>query len=83
MAEKAQAPGVPSDRDIQILAYQFWLQRGAPFGSPNIDWFRAEDELKNHGSDNDPALTTIAKKIGQTLGAIETLASDALPGKSK
>jgi hypothetical protein len=24
------------------LAYQFWEQRGRPFGSPEVDWFAAE-----------------------------------------
>jgi Protein of unknown function (DUF2934) len=83
MAEMTQVSGVPSHSQIEILAYQFWLDRGAPFGSPDIDWFRAEDELKNHGAQGEPPLTTIAKKIGQTLAAIETLASNALPRNSK
>jgi hypothetical protein len=34
----------PSLRDDAIakLAYQFWLERGSPEGSPEADWFRAE-----------------------------------------
>jgi hypothetical protein len=24
------------------LAYQYWEERGRPFGSPEIDWFAAE-----------------------------------------
>ena len=31
------------------LAYQFWLERGCPVGSPEQDWFRAEDELRARG----------------------------------
>jgi hypothetical protein len=27
------------------LAYQFWEQRGRPFGSPEVDWFAAEKTL--------------------------------------
>lgn len=27
------------------LAYQFWEQRGRPFGSPEADWFSAEKAL--------------------------------------
>jgi Protein of unknown function (DUF2934) len=25
-----------------FLAYQFWMERGSPVGSPSEDWFRAE-----------------------------------------
>jgi hypothetical protein len=25
-----------------LLAYQFWMERGCPVGSPAEDWFRAE-----------------------------------------
>ena len=27
---------------VAKLAYQLWEQRGRPFGSPEVDWFRAE-----------------------------------------
>ena len=27
---------------LEALAYQLWLQRGAPIGSPEADWFEAE-----------------------------------------
>jgi hypothetical protein len=30
---------------VENLAYRFWLQRGRPIGSPDVDWFHAEDEL--------------------------------------
>jgi len=29
----------------QKLAYQYWLDRGRPFGSSEIDWFAAEKSL--------------------------------------
>jgi hypothetical protein len=32
---------------VAALAYEFWLQRGCPIGSPEEDWFRAEAEIKN------------------------------------
>jgi hypothetical protein len=32
--------------DIAALAYQLWNDRGCPIGSPDEDWFRAENELK-------------------------------------
>jgi hypothetical protein len=30
---------------IEKLAYQRWVERGRPLGSPDEDWFRAEQEL--------------------------------------
>jgi len=37
----------PEDQqEIAILAYQFWQERGCPIGSPEEDWFRAEQSLK-------------------------------------
>ena len=30
---------------IAALAYVLWQQRGSPVGSPDYDWFRAEQEL--------------------------------------
>jgi hypothetical protein len=27
---------------VAKLAYKLWLQRGRPFGSPEVDWFAAE-----------------------------------------
>jgi Protein of unknown function (DUF2934) len=32
---------------ISALAYELWIQRGCPLGSPEVDWFRAEKELKS------------------------------------
>ncbi len=29
-----------------VLAYQFWEERGCPVGSPEVDWFRAEEEIR-------------------------------------
>jgi len=30
---------------IEKLAYQLWEERGGPLGSPDNDWFRAEQEF--------------------------------------
>ena len=32
--------------EIAALAYQLWNDRGCPVGSPDEDWFRAEELLK-------------------------------------
>ena len=29
------------------LAYQLWILRARPVGSPEVDWYRAEEEVKN------------------------------------
>jgi len=37
---------ISSDRgNIARVAYQHWLERGCPIGSPEDDWFRAEQDL--------------------------------------
>jgi hypothetical protein len=30
---------------IEKLAYRFWEERGRPFGSPEVDWQKAEREF--------------------------------------
>jgi hypothetical protein len=32
---------------IEALAYQLWLERGCPAGSPEVDWLRAEHEMRD------------------------------------
>jgi hypothetical protein len=39
----------PSTQDTDIIAaraYELWMQRGCPIGSPEIDWFEAEAEVR-------------------------------------
>jgi hypothetical protein len=31
--------------EIAKLAYEFWQRRGRPLGSPEIDWYAAENAL--------------------------------------
>jgi hypothetical protein len=33
---------------VQELAYQHWEKRGRPFGSPEGDWFAAEEALRSY-----------------------------------
>ena len=30
---------------VEKLAYKLWVQRGRPFGSPDVDWFAAEQAV--------------------------------------
>jgi hypothetical protein len=32
--------------EIARLAYSYWQARGCPIGSPEEDWYRAENELR-------------------------------------
>jgi hypothetical protein len=36
---------IPTYEEIAVLAEQFWNERGRPFGSPEVDWLRAEATL--------------------------------------
>ena len=36
----------PDQGQIAELAYYYWCDRGCPHGSPEEDWFRAEEDLK-------------------------------------
>ena len=33
--------------EIALRAYGLWQERGSPIGSPEEDWFRAEQEIGN------------------------------------
>jgi hypothetical protein len=41
----------PEHEEIERLAFENWQQRGRPIGTPEEDWFRAEDEVKQHLSE--------------------------------
>ena len=36
------------DKAIAQRAFEYWNERGRPFGSPEEDWYRAEREIKSH-----------------------------------
>ncbi len=35
----------PTEERISALAYELWIQRGCPIGTPEEDWCRAEEQL--------------------------------------
>jgi DUF2934 family protein len=45
MASRYIATTIAHD-EIATLAYELWQARGCPFGSPEVDWSRAESELR-------------------------------------
>ena len=46
----AQADANSNYEKIKALAYQLWVERGSPVGSPEQDWYRAEAQLNQRGS---------------------------------
>jgi hypothetical protein len=41
------APILLTELDVANLAYQRWVKRGCPEGSPQEDWYEAEHELQS------------------------------------
>ena len=52
----------PKHVETACLAYQNWQRRGCPVGTPEEDWFRAEEELKQ--SLNEPSNSSETGKQG-------------------
>jgi len=58
---------------VENLAYKLWAQRGHPLGSPDVDWFAAEQAVYASlvaagtitSSSNDPQ--NIRKEIGRWM----------------
>ena len=42
---------IEKQQQTALLAYQFWMARGCPVGSPAEDWFRAERALNSRQSE--------------------------------
>lgn len=36
----------PDEQAVAALAHNLWSERGRPHGSPEIDWFRAQEILR-------------------------------------
>ncbi len=69
-------PGAPTSHlhdEVELLAFKFWMERGAPIGTPDVDWFLAEKELTGPTESADPVLLGIAKTIGTALGSVAAL----------
>jgi hypothetical protein len=51
LAQTPNAATAPLEhKRIARLAYSYWEARGCPPGSPEEDWFRAEEELRRRQS---------------------------------
>lgn len=50
IAEEAASENPEERKDINVLAYQYYLERGGQHGSDEEDWYRAEREVRNRRS---------------------------------
>jgi hypothetical protein len=67
-----------SHEQIELRAYQFWEDRGRPCGTPQIDWFRAEQELAI--IEPEGVLLRVAREVGSAVGnAVAFLTDVTLP----
>ncbi len=41
----AAESAAPTHEEVAQLAYHYWEARGRPLGSPEEDWFRAEQDV--------------------------------------
>jgi hypothetical protein len=58
------AGSASAHRQTERLAYALWDGRGRPFGSPEVDWFRAEDILRRRwaaGETSEPYRPALSK----------------------
>lgn len=59
----------PTQDEIEQVAYRLWQERGAPIGSPEVDWERAEQELTaqgNGGTQNGGAAAQNGSAVSET-----------------
>ena len=63
-----------NDEQIALRAYQSWEERGRPWGTPDIDWFRAERDLS--GSESENTLSKVAREVGSVVGRVVAILSD-------
>jgi hypothetical protein len=48
MVQLANQPVDPMiEKQIVLRAYCYWEERGRPFGTPEVDWYRAAEDVKN------------------------------------
>ncbi len=63
---------VEQHQQIEVAAYYLWQERGCPFGTPEVDWFQAEERASDHsGSDTgNPGIVAVAAAVGSALGSV-------------
>ncbi len=64
--------GGVNHQKIQLHAYNLWQERGQPWGSPETDWFKAEQEL----TEPKGALARAAREAGSAIGSVVAFVKD-------
>jgi len=59
---------------IAVLAYEYWLERGCPIGSPEVDWYRAVEALS--------AIETLSAAQDVPLAAFHAGPDTSAPGST-
>ena len=59
--------------ELEALAFELWQERGAPVGTPEVDWFLAEAKLKDAAGQGEPTLSAVARIIGSALGSVAAI----------
>lgn len=44
--ETEQTESQPTEEQIATLAHALWIERGCPEGTPEVDWFQAQEQLR-------------------------------------
>jgi LmbE family N-acetylglucosaminyl deacetylase len=59
----------PDHEQVATLAYRLWHERGCPEGSPEVDWFQAQQQLLRNGQPQiaAPVLTELSAGSHLTL----------------
>jgi hypothetical protein len=61
----------PLRQEIELRAYQIWQERGSPSGTPETDWFKAEQKLAKP----EAVLSNVAREVGAAVGSVVALLS--------
>ena len=49
--------------EVARRAYRFWAERGCPIGSPQVDWWRAEEEIRDEQAGRDEWVRDRNKRV--------------------
>jgi hypothetical protein len=62
-------------QEIELRAYERWQERGRPWGTPETDWYRAEQELSRKP---EGALSRVAREVGTAIGTVVALVTEPM-----
>ena len=51
------------DEERALRAHRLWEERGCPIGSPEEDWFRAEEEIRSEQAARDELIRARNKRV--------------------